>query len=176
DHLWVEDILEVSVRARYDVSGARGRGDPQHGHRFLECARPVVQTWQDMAVDIDHAGAKLKLHSLELAVERFPLDSKNLRGLTFISSGGGEDAADLVFLRLSQGFDRPLAGFHSSQGFVDSLAVNAIGQDRHSFHYVLQLANVPWPGVLLQSPDPGVHQLDVAMVAGVVLIYEEAGQ
>src|SRR5215470_7450161 len=83
DHLWVEDILEVSVRARYDVSGARGRGDPQHGHRFLECARPVVQTWQDMAVDIDHAGAKLKLHSLELAVERFPLDSKNLRGLTF---------------------------------------------------------------------------------------------
>ena len=47
----------------------------------------------------------LRLHPLQLAVERLALDAQNLRGAALIAARGGEHAADLLFLRVGQRLD-----------------------------------------------------------------------
>src|SRR5690242_9266277 len=70
----------------------------------------------------------LKLHTFQFPVQRLALDAEDLCGLALVAAGRGENAADLVLLRLGERFDGPVARFHRGEGVVDAFAVDAVGQ------------------------------------------------
>ena len=54
DPLRVEREPCVSVRCGYDIGGTGFSGDFQHGDGILERLRAIIESGQNMAMDIDH--------------------------------------------------------------------------------------------------------------------------
>ena len=55
DRVGIERVLSVCVRAGDDVGGAGAGGEVQHGDAVLARRRPVVETVENVAVDVDEA-------------------------------------------------------------------------------------------------------------------------
>src|SRR5687768_49051 len=71
-------------------------------------------------------------HALELAIQRLPLDAKDLSCAALIASGSREHLSDLLRLGIGQTLARILARFHRVDCAFDGSLINAAARRQNA--------------------------------------------